>query len=574
MSTGRKKVFLQKKRSFTLTPKESNNTPKLKKKSSKGTLIKGPWTSEEDKLLLDWISKNGVKNWTKCAQFIPGRSGKQCREHWNNSLNSEIVKGNWSSEEDFLIMKFYQKFNGSWKKMIPIFKSRTENSIKNRFYSQLRKIASKYIKTGKKEYSTIFGLDILLKYFDMGMDEAEKKFLSEHPMSENELKEYINKIENMVKNKPKGEKFINLDISIKTNNNRNINDDKCNINNDKNNTNDNNIDINESEDEFNESLKKFSKTDENLETIKKNIKSKKIEEEEKNKKTINPEESKTYEETFEVIIKDDKEKQKSSEKKNNIEENNINLTEKKNEIQNINNNDYIGNNNEKNNTHNNNNIIQNNYFNVHNTYNYNINNNNLNNSLYNKNNYNMNNINDNNSNFATNITGNYGNSSSNYYPFSNQRTSSNIFKPYNNLLSKKSSDLSEHIKNNDHNAIENKYNNISNLDVFKLLNTYNTPNNGFLMGSNFVEPNYCARLPSGEFNAFTPTPNSMFDKKFQNNYYNNNFLSKRSESYDFSRNVFQRLPSNTYGFNNKTSFTSIKDKNIDEYTFDEYNKKL
>ena len=265
MSTGRKKIFLQKKHSLTYNPKESNKTLK-RKKSSKGLLTKGPWTVEEDKLLMDWIRQNGAKNWTKCAHFIPGRSGKQCREHWNNSLNTEIVKGNWSSEEDFLIMKFYQKLNGSWKKMIPIFKSRTENSIKNRFYSQLRKIASKYIKTGKKEYSTKFGLDTLLKYFDMGLEEAQKKYLKEHPMSGNELEEYINKIENMVKNKPKGKKFIDLDVSNKNNNN-NINDNNTNTNiNDENNINDNNIDINESEDEFNESLKKFSKKDENLET--------------------------------------------------------------------------------------------------------------------------------------------------------------------------------------------------------------------------------------------------------------------------------------------------------------------
>ena len=69
--------------------------------------------------------------------------------HRAYSLNSEVEKGNWSSEEDFLIMR-YKKFQ-SWKKMIPIFKSRTENSIKNRLYSELRKIASKYILTTKKD---------------------------------------------------------------------------------------------------------------------------------------------------------------------------------------------------------------------------------------------------------------------------------------------------------------------------------------------------------------------------------------------------------------------------------------
>lgn len=73
-------------------------------------------------------------------------------------------------------MVFHKKFNGSWKKMIPLFKSRTENSIKNRFFSQLRKIASKYIKKGKREYSTKFGLQTLLNFYEMGLEEAKKHF--------------------------------------------------------------------------------------------------------------------------------------------------------------------------------------------------------------------------------------------------------------------------------------------------------------------------------------------------------------------------------------------------------------
>ena len=46
--------------------------------------------------------------------------------------------------------------------MIPIFKSRTENSIKNIFYSKIRKISKFY---GKKEdKKENLGLDYLLKY--------------------------------------------------------------------------------------------------------------------------------------------------------------------------------------------------------------------------------------------------------------------------------------------------------------------------------------------------------------------------------------------------------------------------
>ena len=106
-------------------------------------LNKGPWTEKEDQLLIKWVQKHGPSNWTKCSEYMKGRSGKQCREHWNNSLNPDLLKGQWTSEEDLLIMIFYKKYGGSWKKIIPIFEKRTENSIKNRFFSQLRKLASK-----------------------------------------------------------------------------------------------------------------------------------------------------------------------------------------------------------------------------------------------------------------------------------------------------------------------------------------------------------------------------------------------------------------------------------------------
>jgi hypothetical protein len=97
-------------------------------------LVKGPWTAQEDAKLFDWVKRQGPTKWTLCSEIIPGRSGKQCREHWNNSLNSSILKGNWTVEEDYLLMLFYEKMDKSWKKIIPLFKSRTENSIKISFF--------------------------------------------------------------------------------------------------------------------------------------------------------------------------------------------------------------------------------------------------------------------------------------------------------------------------------------------------------------------------------------------------------------------------------------------------------
>jgi hypothetical protein len=215
--------------------RSSNNVSKEKlkrKKTSKQVKIRGPWSEREDKLLMDWIEIHGPKSWARCSETIKGRNGKQCREHWNNSLNNNIKKGEWTSEEDLYIMVFYDKLDKSWKKMIPLFKSRTENAIKNRFYSQLRKITANYVKRDKSEYNTKFKLGTLVKYYEKGIEEAKKDFLKEHPMKDDVYDSFIKEIEDLIKNKPKNQEFIDLDNIRKkylsniivTNNNNNTND--------------------------------------------------------------------------------------------------------------------------------------------------------------------------------------------------------------------------------------------------------------------------------------------------------------------------------------------------------------
>ena len=178
--------------------------------------IKGPWSAQEDKLLMEWVKKNGAKNWTKCSEFVYGRSGKQCREHWNNSLNPVLKKGNWTSEEDFLIMFFYKKYNGSWKKIIYLFDGRTENSIKNRFFSQLRKIAGESMDSDERQLSSKIRLQTLLNYYEKATLNAKQNYLTEKPQKEEDLNKYLNLLEQKIikaKNKGRNYKKENNDLN-------------------------------------------------------------------------------------------------------------------------------------------------------------------------------------------------------------------------------------------------------------------------------------------------------------------------------------------------------------------------
>ena len=40
------------------------------------SMIKGPWSKEEDKMLAENVKKYGAKNWSHIAHALPGRIGK------------------------------------------------------------------------------------------------------------------------------------------------------------------------------------------------------------------------------------------------------------------------------------------------------------------------------------------------------------------------------------------------------------------------------------------------------------------------------------------------------------------
>ena len=61
-------------------------------------LLKGPWTEEEDDIVIKLVADNGAQKWTHVAEHLPGRIGKQCRERWHNHLNPKIKKIPWSND--------------------------------------------------------------------------------------------------------------------------------------------------------------------------------------------------------------------------------------------------------------------------------------------------------------------------------------------------------------------------------------------------------------------------------------------------------------------------------------------
>ncbi|KFK30463.1 hypothetical protein AALP_AA7G264300 [Arabis alpina] len=101
---------------------------------------KGAWTKEEDERLVAYIKAHGEGCWRslpKAAGLL--RCGKSCRLRWINYLRPDLKRGNFTEEEDELIIKLHSLLGNKWSLIAGRLPGRTDNEIKNYWNTHIRR---------------------------------------------------------------------------------------------------------------------------------------------------------------------------------------------------------------------------------------------------------------------------------------------------------------------------------------------------------------------------------------------------------------------------------------------------
>jgi hypothetical protein len=79
------------------------------------------------------VQQWGTKNWKVVASQLENRTPRQCRDRWNQHLDRDFNRDEWTAEDDEQIIEGFQKFGLKWHSIAKLLSKRSASSVQKRF---------------------------------------------------------------------------------------------------------------------------------------------------------------------------------------------------------------------------------------------------------------------------------------------------------------------------------------------------------------------------------------------------------------------------------------------------------
>ncbi|CAM0145041.1 unnamed protein product [Urochloa decumbens] len=125
-----------------MAPRDQREMSSDEESAPAAELRRGPWTVEEDLLLVNYIAAHGEGRWNALARCAGlRRTGKSCRLRWLNYLRPDLRRGNITASEQLMILELHSRWGNRWSKIAQHLPGRTDNEIKNYWRTRVQKHA-------------------------------------------------------------------------------------------------------------------------------------------------------------------------------------------------------------------------------------------------------------------------------------------------------------------------------------------------------------------------------------------------------------------------------------------------
>ncbi|EOA18679.1 hypothetical protein CARUB_v10007255mg [Capsella rubella] len=138
---------------------------------------KGPWTAEEDRLLIEYVRVHGEGRWNSVARLAGlKRNGKSCRLRWVNYLRPDLKRGQITPHEESIIIELHAKWGNRWSTIARSLPGRTDNEIKNYWRTHFKKKAKPTTNNVEKTKSRLLKREQFKQQRELEMQQEQQLF--------------------------------------------------------------------------------------------------------------------------------------------------------------------------------------------------------------------------------------------------------------------------------------------------------------------------------------------------------------------------------------------------------------